>query len=55
MMTSEERALSLFDSDSNTASMTAFVNFISENGRSYKDRAETAIRYRNFKENFAAL
>jgi phosphoribosylcarboxyaminoimidazole (NCAIR) mutase len=41
-MSAEERALKVFDSDADTEIMKAYVNFISEMGRSYKDRAETA-------------
>jgi hypothetical protein len=32
--------------------MKAFVNFITESGRTYKDKIETARRYRIFKSNY---
>lgn len=55
MMSAEERALKVFESDANSEIMSAYVNFISQMNRNYKDRTETAIRYRNFKENYVAV
>lgn len=55
MMSADERALKVFQGDANSETMTAFVNFISESGRNYKDEAETARRYRNFKANHAIV
>ena len=54
-LSSDEKALSLFENDAETESMKAYVNFISEMGRTYPDRTETARRYRIFKENYDSL
>lgn len=35
--------------------MKAYVNFISQMGRTYTDKSETARRYRIFKNNYKAL
>lgn len=48
----DERNLQLFEEDGNSESMKAFVNFITESGRTYKDKIETARRYRIFKSNY---
>jgi len=55
MMSADERALKVFEGDSNTEVMNSFVNFISESGRNYKDHTETARRYRNYKQNFMTV
>jgi len=55
MMSADEKALKVFQGDANSETMTAFVNFISESGRNYKDETETARRYRNFKANHAIV
>jgi hypothetical protein len=52
---SVERNLKVFDDEKNSETMKAFVNFISEQGRTYADRTETAYRYRIFKNNYAVL
>lgn len=49
---SDERAIHQFEQDSNLPSMKAYVNFIAETGRTYKDKTETARRYRVFKGNY---
>jgi hypothetical protein len=49
MMTADEHALKVFENDANTEAMNSFVNFIATMNRNYKDREETARRYRNFK------
>jgi hypothetical protein len=55
MMSADERALKVFEGDAKSESMAAFVNFISESGRNYKDHTETARKYRNFKENYVIV
>lgn len=55
MMSADERALKVFAGDANSESMTSFVNFISEQGRNYKDHTETARRYRNYKQNYLTV
>ena len=52
---SDERALKVFKSDSDSDSMKAFINFIAEQGRTYEDRTETARRYSIFKANLDNL
>jgi len=52
---SVERNLRVFDADKNSEIMKAYVNFISQTGRTYADRAETARRYRVFKSNYMSL
>lgn len=47
----DERALKTFTSDTNSESMSAFVGFITEHGRTYKDQQETANKYASFKLN----
>lgn len=51
-LASDEKALNMFEADSNSETMKAYVNFISEMGRSYADKKETARRYRIFKQNY---
>lgn len=50
-----ENNLRIFENDKNSEIMKAYVNFISEMGRTYTDKAETARRYRIFKNNYQAL
>lgn len=50
-----ENNLRIFDDDKNSEIMKAYVNFISQMGRTYTDKAETARRYRIFKNNYEAL
>lgn len=54
-LSSDEKALKMFDGDTNSEVMKAYVNFIAEYGRTYADRAETARRYRNFKSNYETV
>ena len=50
-----ERNLQIFEEDNNSETMKAYVNFISQMGRTYVDKSETALRYRIFKKNYLAL
>jgi hypothetical protein len=50
-----EKNLQVFEEDKNSESMKAYVNFISQMGRTYTDKSETARRYRIFKNNYKAL
>lgn len=50
-----ERNLRVFDEDKNSEIMKAYVTFISKMGKTYVDKAETAQRYRVFKNNYKAL
>lgn len=54
-MSSDERALKIFNDDTNSEVMKAYVNFIAEYGKTYVDRTETARKYRNFKNNYQVL
>ena len=47
--------MKVFDEDKDSETMKAYVNFISQMGRTYADRSETAQRYRIFKNNYLAL
>lgn len=47
----DERALKTFNGDTYTDSMKAFVGYVAESGKTYKDQQETATRYSNFKLN----
>lgn len=50
-----ENNLRIFEEDKNSEIMKAYVNFISQMGRTYTDKSETARRYRIFKNNYLAL
>ena len=50
-----ESNLRIYEEDKNSEIMKAYVNFISQMGRTYTDKAETARRYRIFKNNYKAL
>ena len=54
-LSTEERALKVFDGDSDTPSMKEFVAFIAQHGKTYSGRTETALRYSNFLENREAV
>jgi hypothetical protein len=55
MYNSVEKNLQVFEQDKNSETMKAYVNFISQMGRTYTDKSETARRYRIFKNNYIAL
>ena len=50
-----ESNLRIFEEDKNSEIMKAYVNFISQMGRTYTDKSETTRRYRIFKNNYLAL
>jgi hypothetical protein len=54
-LSTEERALKVFDGDSDTPSMKEFVAFIAQHGKTYSGRTETALRYSNFLANREAV
>lgn len=50
-LSAQDRALKVFDSDADTETMKAFVAFVSQHGKTYADRQETATRYSNYLAN----
>jgi hypothetical protein len=44
--------MTMFEVDSNTETMTEYLNFIAKYGRTYATKQDTANRYRVFKENY---
>jgi len=52
---SRELNMELFESDANSETMKAYINFLAEAKKTYVDRQTQADRYRNFKANYEMI